>query len=85
MTPRRFALAWLATLLALLPLDAVWLTLAGPRLYTPSVGHLLAAQPDLVAAALFYALYAAGLVVFTVRPNDLDEPWPRAAARAKNE
>ncbi|HMZ01443.1 MAG TPA: DUF2177 family protein [Burkholderiaceae bacterium] len=82
MTPRRFALAWLATLLVFLPIDAVWLTLAGPRLYTPALGHLLAPQPDLVAAAVFYVLYLAGLVVFTVRPDDLAEPWPRSAARA---
>ena len=82
MTPRRFALAWLATLLVFLPIDAVWLTLAGPRLYTPALGHLLAPQPDLAAAAVFYALYLAGLVVFTVRPDDLAEPWPRTAARA---
>ena len=75
MTPRRFALAWLATLLVFLPIDAVWLTLAGPRLYTPALGHLLAPQPDLAAAAVFYALYLAGLVVFTVRPDDLSEPW----------
>jgi uncharacterized membrane protein len=65
-----------------LPIDAVWLTLAGPRLYTPALGHLLAPQPDLAAAAVFYALYLAGLVVFTVRPDDLSEPWPRSAARA---
>ena len=81
MTPRRFALAWLATLLVFLPIDAVWLTLAGPRLYTPALGHLLAPQPDLAAAAVFYALYLAGLVVFTVRPDDLSEPWPRSAAQ----
>lgn len=52
--------------LCFLPLDAAWLFTMGPRLYTPHLGHLLAPQPDLVAAALFYGLYVLGVAVLVL-------------------
>ncbi|HYA76552.1 MAG TPA: DUF2177 family protein [Burkholderiaceae bacterium] len=66
---RRFAVAFAVAALVFLPLDALWLTIMGPILYRPSIGPLLAARPDLLAAALFYALYLCGVVAFAVRPN----------------
>jgi uncharacterized membrane protein len=57
-----------ATVAAFLVLDAAWLSLAGPHLYRPALGHLLASDVDWVAALLFYVLYLAGLAVFAVAP-----------------
>jgi uncharacterized membrane protein len=58
-----------ATVVAFLVLDAIWLSLAGPRLYRPALGHLLASDVDWLAVGLFYLLYLAGLAVFAVAPG----------------
>ena len=61
----RRLLAYPAALVAMLAVDAVWLTLAGPRLYQPALGDLLAPQFAPVPAILFYLLFVAGVVVLT--------------------
>lgn len=66
--PRRFALDWIATALVFLPLDAIWLTMTASRLYRPAIGHLMRPDFDALSAAMFYAIYFAGVVVFVVRP-----------------
>jgi uncharacterized membrane protein len=53
-------------------IDALWLVNMAPRLYQPTIGHLLAPEPDFLAAVIFYAIYIAGMVVFTVRPQQRD-------------
>lgn len=58
-----------ATAAAFLAIDAVWLTVMGSRLYRPAIGHLMRPDFDVLAAALFYLLYIAGLVVFGVAPS----------------
>lgn len=67
-SPRRLLAAYLVALVAFLALDAVWLTLMGPRLYAPALGPLLAPRVDWLAAVLFYLLYLVGLLVFAVAP-----------------
>ena len=77
------ARAWCVTLAVFLPMDALWLWWAGPRVYQPALGHLLAAQPQWGAALLFYALYGVGMVVFTVRPTAwAGSPWQAAGRGA---
>lgn len=66
--PRRIALAYAAAALAFLALDAVWLTVMGQRLYRPAIGHLMHERFDLSAAAAFYLIYLAGVIVFVVTP-----------------
>lgn len=51
-----------------LALDLVWLTLVAPRLYDHFLGDLLADSPNAAAAALFYAIFVAGLVFFAIAP-----------------
>ena len=63
-----FVVAYIASALAMLALDAVWLTLAVPRIYRPQLGNLLADQPNLAVAGVFYLLYVVGIVVFAVMP-----------------
>ncbi|WP_374531049.1 DUF2177 family protein [Novosphingobium sp.] len=50
-------------------LDGLWLRWAGPNLYRPALGDLLAAKFRFAPAALFYVIYIAGLVWFAVRPG----------------
>ncbi len=60
-----------AVLGVMLVLDLLWLGVVAKPLYQQAIGHLMAERPNVVAAALFYAVYAAGLTVFVV--------WPHAA------
>lgn len=70
-----FAIAYLASAATLLVLDIVWLTLAVPRLYRPQMGSLLADQPNLPVAAIFYLLYVVGIVIFVVLPAVGSGSW----------
>ena len=64
----RTLLAIVATALAFIALDFVWLTLASPTIYRDEIGPLLLAQPKMGPAVLFYLIYLIGVVVFVVRP-----------------
>ena len=48
-------------------LDALWLRWAGPNLYRPAFGELLAPSFRPAPAIVFYLLYVAALVWFAVR------------------
>ncbi|HTT39374.1 MAG TPA: DUF2177 family protein [Burkholderiales bacterium] len=74
----RFAVAFAIGAPVFLALDAVWLTTMGDRLYRPSIGHLMRAGFEPLAAIAFYVVYLAGSTVFTVLPAN---GWRSAAAR----
>lgn len=60
--------ATFATAGSFVALDAAWLSLAAGRLYRPRLGALLLDQFHVQPAALFYAIYIAGIMVFAVSP-----------------
>jgi uncharacterized membrane protein len=51
----------------MLALDLLWLGVIAPPLYQRTIGPLLRPQPDLLAAALFYAIYLVGVNEFVIR------------------
>jgi uncharacterized membrane protein len=61
-------IAYLAILLPFGLLDAVWLSLMGPRLYKPTLGDILLANVNVPAAVSFYLLYPIGILVFATLP-----------------
>lgn len=61
--------AYGAAFLAFGLLDFLWLRWAGPNLYRPALGDLLAPQFRAAPAAVFYILYVAAMVWFAVRPG----------------
>lgn len=73
--------AYGVTFVVFMGIDAIWLTQMASRLYQPTIGHLLAPEPDLLAALVFYLLYILGMVVFTVRPAQHDTSLKAAAGR----
>ncbi len=79
MSWRQGAAAYAAAFLTMLVLDAIWLSTMASRLYRPVLGDWMREQPDLLAAAVFYALYLLGVVVMAVRPA-LASPQSRHAA-----
>jgi len=52
-----------------LALDYFWLTRMVPRFYKPLLGHLLAAEPRLLVAGLFYLVYVVGILYVAVWPG----------------
>lgn len=78
----RLAAGYATTALAMLALDAVWLTLAVPRLYQPRIGELLAAKPSLGPAVIFYLMYVAAIVVLAIQPALREGGWRRLLIHA---
>jgi uncharacterized membrane protein len=63
-----WAIAFVGTSAVFLLLDFIWLSQAAPMLYRPALGPLMAERINFGAAAVFYALYALGIVILAVRP-----------------
>jgi uncharacterized membrane protein len=73
----KYVAGYAAVAVTMLLLDMLWLGVVAKPLYQQGIGHLMAAQPKLVAAALFYVLYALGVMVFVVVPNGATVPWDK--------
>lgn len=64
-----YVMAYVAAAVVFGALDAAWLGWAGPNLYRPALGDLLAPAFRPAPALVFYALYLAGMVWFAIRPG----------------
>lgn len=53
-------------------IDSIWIAKVANKFYKDNLGHLLAAKPNFVPAAIFYTLYIIGIMVFALQPA-LDE------------
>lgn len=71
----RSLLAFAATAAVMVALDLLWLGLIARPLYQQGIGHLMAKRPIVPVAALFYAVYTLGLVVFAVAPQTAETRW----------
>lgn len=69
---------YLVAAVVFLAIDLVWLGLVAPGLYDHFLGDLLAESPNVAAAAVFYAIFVAGLVYFVIAPA-IEERSLRAA------
>ena len=67
--------SYACTLVVFVVLDLVWLGIVAKPLYQGGVGHLLAKQPNVPVAVVFYCLYALGLMVFAVAPHGAAATW----------
>src|SRR5262245_58381302 len=75
----KYAAAYGITLVILLVLDVAWLGIAARSLYVARIGPMMLDQPRWGVAAIFYLLYAAGLVYLAVLPGWRDASWQAAA------
>lgn len=50
-------------------LDSIWLRWAGPNLYRPVIGEIMADDFRVAPAAAFYLIYLAGMVWFAIKPG----------------
>lgn len=54
----------------------LWLGVIAKPLYQQGIGHLMADQPRIAAAVLFYLPHALGVVIFAVSPQNGGATWP---------
>ncbi len=59
-------------------MDAVWLSWAGPNLYRPVIGEIMAENFNMGAASVFYFLYLLGMIWFAVKPGLASGQWTTA-------
>ena len=65
----KYLTTYLGTGLAFAALDAVYLSLAGQKVYRPTLDYALADTLNLPAAIAFYLVYIAGILLLAVLPN----------------
>lgn len=65
---RKALIAFAVLAIAFLVIDSVWLGVIAVDFYKATIGHLLAPEPNFVAAAFFYVIYLGGVVHFVVLP-----------------
>ena len=61
-------IAYVATLLAFTLIDLVWLGVIAKDFYRRELGPLMAEPINWTAGLAFYAIFAAGIVIFAVQP-----------------
>ena len=71
----RYLAAYVGTFIVMLALDLLWLGVVAKPMYQEGLGALMLEQPNWPVAALFYALFAVGLVIFGVAPQDTGRSW----------
>ena len=76
---RRLLAAYAATMITMLAIDLLWIGVIAKPLYQAGIGHLMAAQPNLAVALLFYLLFPLGLMLFAVLPGAGGD-WGRTLA-----
>ena len=66
---------YLLSFIAFLAIDAVWLGLVAKNFYAKHLGYLMAEQPNLVAALIFYLIFVVAILVLIVVPTLQSPLW----------
>jgi uncharacterized membrane protein len=75
----RYIIAYVATAIAVLAFDSIWLTLTANKLYRASMGDMMVENFRVAPAAVFYFIFVLGLVVMAVAPALRDANWQSAS------
>jgi uncharacterized membrane protein len=66
------------TLVVFLAIDMVWLLVLSKKLYSEKLGYLMTKNPNLIAALIFYLIFAAGILFFVIQPALAAGSWQYA-------
>jgi len=66
---------YLIALPVFLGIDLVWLSFIAKNFYAKQIGYLMAKNPNLFAALIFYLIFIAGLIVFVITPALDKKMW----------
>lgn len=75
---KRYVIAYIATALVFFPLDAIWLSYVARDFFRSRLGDMLAPEPNLIVAGVFYAVFIIGIVIFAVEPALRSGSWVTA-------
>ena len=73
-----YVVAYIATAIVFLGLDALWLSKVALGMYRQELGGLLLDKPNLPIAGAFYLLYVVGIVVLAIVPALDGGGWVKA-------
>lgn len=73
-----YIVAYIATAIIFLGIDAVWLGKVATGFYRSRIGELMLDQPNFLAAGVFYLFYVVGIVYFAVAPALSGGGWTQA-------
>lgn len=73
-----YVVAYIATAVVFLGLDAIWLSRIALGMYRQELGSLLLEKPNLPIAGAFYLLYVVGIVVLAIVPALGEGGWIKA-------
>lgn len=76
-----YFLAYIATLIPLTILDALWILVLAKKFYAEQMGFLFSKSINLTPVAFFYPLYALGVLVLVVMPAISSASWIEALWR----
>ena len=63
-----FVAGYIATLVAFVAVDMVWLGIMVEKVYRPAIGDILSTSVNLPAGIVFYLIFPVGLTIFAVLP-----------------
>jgi len=69
---------YLLTIPVFFLIDMVWLGFIAKNFYQKEIGHLMADDPNWVAAIIFYLIYIVGIIFFSVQPALEEGGWQKA-------
>lgn len=61
---KRYLVLYFVTLLTMVPLDMLFIGKIAKPIFSADIGPMLSPNPNMVAAVIFYLLYAVGILVF---------------------
>lgn len=79
---KQYLVAYAGTFTVMIALDLLWLGVLAKPLYQKGLGALMLDQPLWPVAAVFYALFALGLVIFGVAPHEPPRSWSHTLTMA---
>ena len=65
----KWVIAYISAAIVFGVMDAIWLRWAGPNLYEPVIGEIMAENFRIAPAAAFYLGYLAGMCWFAIKPG----------------
>jgi uncharacterized membrane protein len=71
----KYLAAYAGTAVVMIVLDLIWLGVIAKPMYQQGIGHLMSERPNIAVAVGFYAIYAAGVVLFGVSPQSGGSDW----------
>ena len=70
------------TLIVFSIIDFLWLGIVARKFYQKTIGFMMADKPNLIAAVIFYVLFAIGLNIFVINSNIKSHSFNNLVLRA---